>query len=79
MMILSYDDFKIIKDVYVYHPLFNNIAGKEELAELYKSFGMTIFHDMYPRAHKAKVLEARLDKVQNELRTIKEEIDNLSM
>lgn len=47
------EQYKVIEEVYMWHPSIRNTSGKDEVAELYKSFGMTIFHDMLPRAKKA--------------------------
>lgn len=49
------EQYKVIEEVYMWHPSIRNTSGKDEVAELYKSFGMTIFHDMLPRAKKAHV------------------------
>lgn len=48
------EQYKVIEEVYMWHPSIRNTSGKDEVAELYKSFGMTIFHDMLPRAKKWK-------------------------
>ena len=45
-------EYKVIETVYQWHPSVKEVSGKEEVAELYKSFGMAIFHDMLPRAKK---------------------------
>lgn len=49
------EQYKVIEEVYMWHPSIRNTSGKDEVVELYKSFGMTIFHDMLPRAKKAHV------------------------
>ena len=51
---------------------------EDEVAELYKSFGMTIFHDMLPRAKKAHELDELLRNAQREVQRIQEEIEELS-
>lgn len=61
------EQYKVIEEVYMWHPSIRNTSGKDEVAELYKSFGMTIFHDMLPRARSESFLplpEALL-KVRN--------------
>ena len=40
------EQYKVIEEVYMWHPSIRNTSGKDEVAELYKSFGMTIFHDI---------------------------------
>lgn len=64
------EEYQLIEEVYMWHPAIRNASGKEEVAELYKSFGIVIFYDMYPRAKKAKDIEKNirmLDKTREEL------------
>lgn len=72
------EQYKVIEEVYMWHPSIRNTSGKDEVAELYKSFGMTIFHDMLPRAKKAHELDELLRNAQREVQRIKEEIEELS-
>lgn len=74
---ISDADYGIIETVYQWHPSIRNVSGKEEVAELYKSFGMTIFFDMLPRAEKACELDGKLRHVQSEAERIKDEIKGL--
>lgn len=43
------EQYKVIEEVYMWHPSIRNTSGKDEVAELYKSFGMTIFHAVSAR------------------------------
>lgn len=64
------EEYELIETVYMWHPAIRNTSGKEEVAELYKSFGIVIFYDMYPRAQKAKEIEEHIrliDKTRAEL------------
>ena len=61
------EQYKVIEEVYMWHPSIRNTSGKDEVAELYKSFGMTIFHDMLPRAKKAHELDEFLRNAQREV------------
>lgn len=70
------EQYKVIEEVYMWHPSIRNTSGKDEVAELYKSFGMTIFHDMLPRAKKAHELDELLRNAQREVQRIQEEIAN---
>lgn len=72
------EQYKIIEAVYMWHPSIRNTSGKDEVAELFKSFGMTIFHDMLPRAKKAKELDEQLRVAQRAVAKIQEEIEELS-
>ena len=66
------EQYKVIEEVYMWHPSIRNTSGKDEVAELYKSFGMTIFHDMLPRAKKAHELDELLRNAQREVQRIQE-------
>lgn len=68
------EQYKVIEEVYMWHPSIRNTSGKDEVAELYKSFGMTIFHDMLPRAKKAHELDELLRNAQREVQRIQEEM-----
>ena len=71
-------EYRVIETVYQWHPSVKEVSGKEEVAELYKSFGMAIFHDMLPRAEKNRELESRLRHAQAEVERIKAEMEELS-
>lgn len=71
-------DYKVIECVYQFHPVVSEVSGKEEVAELYKSFGMRIFYDMLPRAEANCDLEkqlrhaqARVDKIRDQMEELK--------
>lgn len=63
------EQYKVIEEVYMWHPSIRNTSGKDEVAELYKSFGMTIFHDMLPRAQ-CEVCEVLTQGVSSTLLSI---------
>lgn len=71
-------DYEVIETVYQWHPSVKETSGKEEVAELYKSFGMAIFHDMLPRAEKKRKLENQFLYVKVEMERIQAEIGGLS-
>ena len=71
------EQYKVIEEVYMWHPSIRNTSGKDEVAELYKSFGMTIFHDMLPRAKKAHELDELLRNAQREVQRIQEEMGEM--
>ena len=58
------EEYQLIEEVYMWHPAIRNTSGKEEVAELYKSFGIVIFYDMYPRAKKAKDIEDNIRELK---------------
>lgn len=69
---VSDEDYKLIEFVYQFHPVIRNVSGKDEVAELYKSFGMTLFRDMEPRAKKAKEVEEKMTSCRLEIETLTE-------
>lgn len=58
--VVTDEEYELIETVYMWHPAIRNISGKEEVAELYKSFGIIIFKDMYPRAMKLKEIDEEI-------------------
>lgn len=54
------EEYELIETVYMWHSAIRNTSGKEEVAELYKSFGLVIFKDMYPRAMKLKEIDEEI-------------------
>ena len=71
-------EYKVIETVYQWHPSVKEVSGKEEVAELYKSFGMAIFHDMLPRAEKNRELERQFLHARAEMERIRVEMEELS-
>lgn len=69
---VSDEDYKLIEFVYQFHPVIRNVSGKDEVAELYKSFGMALFRDMEPRAKKAKEVEEKMTSCRLEIETLTE-------
>lgn len=66
------EEYELIETVYMWHPAIRNASGKEEVAELYKSFGLMIFKNMYPRAVKLK-------EINEEIRSLNRAKDRLAM
>ena len=58
--VVTDEEYELIETVYMWHPAIRNTSGKEEVAELYKSFGIIIFKDMYPRAMKLKEIDEEI-------------------
>lgn len=76
-MEVSDEDYRIIETVYQFHPAVSEVSGKEEVAELYKSFGLSVFCDMLPRAERNRELEMQLRRAQAEADRIKQEMEKL--
>lgn len=77
----SKEEFRAINLVYMYHPAISHTSdkGREQIAELYAVFGMTLIWDMIPRAEailkaedavtEAKVAYENAEQVLEELHT----------
>ena len=51
---ISQKDYSIVEHVYTWHPSISEVEGKEQIAELYKSFGMPIIKNMMEAANYAE-------------------------
>ncbi len=76
--IVSDEDYKVIEKVYQFHPAVNEVSGKEEVAELYKSFGLAIFYDLLPRAERNCELKRQLHCAQEKVGHIKQAMEELA-
>ncbi len=75
--IVSDEDYKVIEKVYQFHPAVNEVSGKEEVAELYKRFGLAIFNDLLPRAERSCELIKQLRFAEGRVRHIGQEMEKL--
>ena len=75
---VSDEDYAVIEQVYQFHPAVSEVSGKEEVAELYKSFGMSMFYDMLARAERNRELKRQLRQVQEDEERIKQEMEKLT-
>lgn len=66
---ITWDEFRIINEVYTHHPSISETDGKAQVVYLFKTFGMQIFYDMRQTAIKAQELEHK----QNEARLLAQE------
>jgi hypothetical protein len=73
------EEYQLIEEVYMWHPAIRNTSGKEEVAELYKSFGIVIFYDMYPRAKKAKDIEDNIRLIDKTRAVLVDQLKQLKM
>lgn len=72
-------DYEKIEEVYEYHPSISETDGKDQIAYLFKTFGMRIITDMLPTARKAKELEEKIRQARLTLENLKTEYKELSM
>lgn len=61
---ISQKDYSIVEHVYTWHPSISEVEGKEQIAELYKSFGMPIIKNMMEAANYAETLDRAMTQAQ---------------
>mgnify|MGYP001072522561 CR=1 FL=1 len=64
---VSESDYRIIETVYTFHPAIDNVMGKDQIATIYKTCGMTVIYDMVARAEKAQNLEREMSEARQQL------------
>ena len=69
---VSEKDYAKIEEVYTTHPSISETEGKDQIAYLYKTFGMRIIEDMLPTARKARELEDEMRKTRTRINTSQE-------
>ena len=67
---LTQSEYEVIETVYSYYPGIHHVKGKEQVAELYKTFGLRIFEDMLKRAE-------TIESIQNKIVEHKRQISEL--
>lgn len=64
------EEYEKIEKVYTFHPCIDPAKGKDQIADLYETFGMRIILDMLPTAEKA-------EKIEDEIRSTRSRLDSL--
>lgn len=75
---IDHDSWCVINTVYTFHPSIDEVCGKQQIADLYMTFGMTIIFDMKPRAEQAEVLEGRKASLKMQLAKAEAELAALT-
>ena len=70
-------DYEIIEVVYAFHPAISVVRGKEQMAWLYTTLGMTVISDMLPRAIKARELENKISQAKAAYHSVMQEYNEL--
>ena len=71
---ISQKDYSIVEHVYTWHPSISEVEGKEQIAELYKSFGMPIIKNMMEAANYAETLDRAMAQVQRQVEELRKRI-----
>lgn len=67
-------DYKIIEFVYMWHPVINNVTGKQQIADLYKLGGMAVIKGMLDIAKQAEKIQRRIEDLKDELNALRGEL-----
>ncbi len=68
---ISEENYKIIEEVYTWHPAISDTEGKKEIATLYYIAGMGLIQNMQEEALTAKKARLHIQKLEEQL--LKEE------
>ncbi len=74
---VSDEEYSTIEYVYTWHPAISETEGKDQIADLYMNYGMTVIADMVDRAGKMEKLEGELMVAQNQVTIIQNRIKML--
>lgn len=75
---LGEDVFSVISTVYTFHPVIDDVHGKDMIADLYVDYGISVIRDMLLRAERMKKLENQYKNIQSSLAALQEEMDSVS-
>ena len=74
---ISNKDYETIENVYMYHPAIDDIKGKEQIAYIYKEFGMTVIKDMEKRALRYKRTINSINEHERSIQALKQSLKEL--
>lgn len=70
-------EYTLIEKVYLYHPSIDDVQGKDQIALIYTSFGLSVIRDMLPRAEVVEKLEKDLIAAKRNVRRIEDLINSI--
>ncbi len=74
---VSESDYKAIETVYTFHPAIDNIRGKDQIATIYSTAGITVIYDMLERAEMARDLERQIGEARDALTILEAKYNEL--
>ena len=74
---LGEDVFSVISTVYTFHPVIDDVHGKDMIADLYVDYGFSVIRDMLLRAERMKELEKQYKDIQSSLAVLQKEMDSV--
>ena len=60
-------EYEIIEKVYTWHPAISNTTGKDQIADLYTNFGMSVIRGMLPVAEKMIEIDDQKRKLKAQM------------
>lgn len=64
-------EYKVVEQVYTWHPAIKDTTGKEQMKVLYKDFGIGVIKGMIPVAEKMEELDSKRRKLMAQIEMIK--------
>ncbi len=74
---ISDEEYSTIEYVYTWYPTISETGGKDQIADLYVSFGMPLIEDMVERAGQMEKLETELGVARNQVTIVQNRIKEL--
>lgn len=74
---VSASQYDLIEEVYNFHPSISNTKGKDEIADIYKKFGMRLIYDMLPTAREAKRIDNEMAEYRSKIEELQAHYDEL--
>ena len=74
---LTQGEYEVIETVYSYYPGIHHVKGKEQVANLYKTFGLRIFEDMLKRAETVRDIEDKIIEFNRKISILKDDREGL--
>lgn len=74
---VSESDYRVIETVYTFHPAIDNVRGKDQIATIYSTAGITVIYDMLERAEMARDLERQISEARDTLASLEARYNEL--
>lgn len=75
---VSDEEYEVIEKVYTWHPAIKNSTGKQQIAQLYTDYGMSVIRGMKKVADYMMELDKERQEIRNKLEIIKKREEMLA-
>lgn len=69
---ISKNEYDIIEFVYMWHPAINDVNGKQQMADIYKQYGMSLIRNMKEPASIMQLILSEEEKVNRKKENLRE-------